>query len=297
MTKRNLCKYFFLLLCGISIYSLSFSQTEKSVKEIVNTKEKNNLYKYLDEKKWNELFPNRYNLSAKKKGKKTDFYTFRAFIKAAEKFPLFIAEGDEETQKRELCAFLANVAQETSGGWDGAHGGYFKWGLVYIEELGCEHGCMQYSDTNNKEFYPIQNVSYHGRGPKQLSWNYNYGQFSKAYYGSKDTLLMHPELLSEEPILSFASAIWFWMTPQQPKPSCHDIMCGKWIASAVDIQDGRLPGFGATVNVINGGIECGKTASEKTKYRYEYYKYFCRYFKVSAGDNIECSNQKPFNVQ
>lgn len=45
--------------------------------------------------------------------------------------------------------------------------------------------------------------------------------------------------------------------------------------TADDIQKGRLPGFGATVNVINGGVECGTGAdSSKTKYRYQYYQYF-----------------------
>ena len=39
-----------------------------------------------------------------------------------------------------------------------------------------------------------------------------------------------------------------------PKPSCHDIMVGKWIPSKEIQLKGRLPGFGVTVNVINGGI-------------------------------------------
>ena len=56
-----------------------------------------------------------------------------------------------------------------------------------------------------------------------------------------------------------------------------------------------MPGFGATVNVINGGVECGSgTDIPKTVYRYQYYKYFCEYFKVSPGENINCTNQKPF---
>jgi hypothetical protein len=128
-----------------------------------------------------------------------------------------------------------------------------------------------------------------------LSWNYNYGQFSEAWFGNKDSLLDHPDLLEKNPVLSFASAIWFWMTPQPPKPSCHDMMVGKWIPSADDSLKGRLPGFGATVNVINGGVECGLgTDAEKTAYRYKYYLYFCKYFRVEPGENIRCTTQVPF---
>ena len=85
------------------------------------------------------------------------------------------------------------------------------------------------------------------------------------------------------------------MTPQFPKPSCHDIICEKWIPTAVDIEKGRLPGFGATVNVINGGVECGSGFDNAmTQHRYQYYLYFCKYFRVSPGENITCTNQKPF---
>jgi len=294
MQKRTFSRFFILLLCCLFCRNFSFSQKGQGLKYINN---KTNLGKYLDEEMWNELFPNRDGAVLSKKTSKADFYSLKAFMMAAAKFPLFLAEGDDETRKRELCAFLANIAQETSAGWDAAPGGYFKWGLFYIEEQGCDKGCSQYSDAGNREFYPVKNVSYHGRGPSQLSWNYNYGAFSMAYYGVKDTLLNDPDLLAKDAVLAFASALWFWMIPQQPKPSCHDIMCNKWKPSAADVQKGRKPGFGATVNVINGGIECGKPSGEKTKYRYQYYQYFCRYFNVSPGDNIECTDQRPFTEQ
>lgn len=255
------------------------------------------LAKYLNAQKWDELFPNRVGY---KNGKHiaghTDLYSYKAFLQAAGKFPAFMNEGTETERKRELAAFLANIAQETSGGWAEAPGGYYAWGLHFAEEQGCENGCPNYSDTNNKMYPAIKGVSYHGRGPKQLSWNYNYGQFSQAYFGDKEILLKNPALLSSDPVISFSSAIWFWMTAQPPKPSCHDVMVGKWQPTPHDIENGRLPGFGATVNVINGGIECGNNDTlAKTQYRYSYYLYFCRYFKVDPGLNIKCSTQKPFN--
>jgi basic endochitinase B len=264
-------------------------------KESLQNSSKTNVTKYLNEKSWDDLFPHRYGLGLKDSiNHNPDFYSFKTFVAAAKIFPSFLSEGNETIQKRELAAFLANIAQETSGGWPTAPGGYFKWGLYFLEESGSGH-TNTYNDTSKKNYPGINGKYYYGRGPKQLTWNYNYGQFSEAWFGSKDTLLQHPELLSTDPVLSFASAIWFWMTPQFPKPSCHDIMIGKWIPTANDTLKGRMPGFGATVNVINGGLECGSgTSLTKTQYRYDYYLYFCKYFNVPPGENISCANQKPF---
>ncbi len=258
-----------------------------------------NLEKYLNEKKWNELFPNRFDISsygqlAKKGLPKKDFYSFRSFLKAAESFPQFLSGTDTVLQKRELCAFLASIAKETSGGWEQAPGGYYKWGLYFSQELACEKGCPQYRDTSKKNYLPQPAQSYHGRGPMQISWNYNYGQFSETYFGNKEKLLNDPSLVANDPVTSFASALWFWTAVQFPKPSCHDIMYGVWKPSSKDTATGRLPGFGAVVNVINGGIECGKPASTDTQYRYGYYLFFCKYFHVDPGPNTECTTQKPF---
>lgn len=257
------------------------------------------LTRYLTEKQWNELFPHRYDGTGSQAGinkakRKDDFYSYTAMVAAASRFPVFMDAKDELSQKRELCAFLANVALETGGGWDGAPGGYYKWGLYFKEERGCEKGCLAYSDTSKKKYPPVITQSYHGRGPLQLSWNYNYGQFSEAWFGNKDILLQNPSRLSQDPVISFASAFWFWTTPQAPKPSCHDIMCNKWIPSAKDSLGRRLPGFGSVVNVINGGIECGTSQSKNAKYRYGYYLYFCNYFHITPGSNTECSTQRPF---
>lgn len=253
--------------------------------------------KYLDENSWNKLFPHRYGLGLKDTiNHNPDFYSFRSFVTAASMFRGFLSEGDKETKKRELCAFLASIAYETGGGWTEAPDGYFKWGLYYLEEKPGNEGVrFNYIDSTKRNYPLFPGVFYYGRGPVQLSWNYNYGKFSEAWFGNKDTLLENPGLLSNDPVLSFASAIWFWMTPQFPKPSCHDIMVGNWTPNSMDSVKGRLPGFGAVVNVINGGIVCGDSPyKEKTKYRYQYYQYFCDYFHVSAGENIQCDTQIPF---
>ena len=262
--------------------------------ELVNNNNKTNVSKYLNQKQWNELFPNRYGIGMKDSiNGNADFYSFETFVAAAKIFPSFLGDDEDNVNKKELAAFLANIAQETSGGWETAPAGYFKWGLYFLEENKARNNA--YNDTSKKNYPGVEGAFYYGRGPKQLTWNYNYGQFSEAWYGNKDTLLQHPDLLSKDPLLSFASALWFWMTPQFPKPSCHDIITGKWTPTAIDSTKGRLPGFGSTVNVINGGVECGSgTDIPKTKYRYEYFGYFCNYFGISPGENITCTDQKPF---
>ncbi|QOR74940.1 MAG: hypothetical protein IMW88_05965 [Thermoflavifilum sp.] len=73
----------------------------------------------LSARKWDQLFPNRYGKAhlgpnAADSGK-PDFYTFQAFVAAARKFPAFLGEGSPAVRRRELAAFLAHVAQETSG--------------------------------------------------------------------------------------------------------------------------------------------------------------------------------------
>jgi hypothetical protein len=83
-----------------------------------------NLRKHLNEKIWNTLFPNRIGVDASKKNKTTkDFYSFKDFLSAADSFPMFLSDPDPVIQKRELCAFLANIAYETGGGWNEALGG------------------------------------------------------------------------------------------------------------------------------------------------------------------------------
>lgn len=255
--------------------------------------------KYISEKQWNEIFPNRYAISTIRDQypstlKKKEFYSYAAFIQASKRFPSFLSKGTEVQKRRELAAFLASIAHETSGGWDDAPGGYFAWGLYFLEERGYEKGNDHYSDTSKKKFPPVKGKSYHGRGPMQLSWNYNYAQFSKFYFGNQNKLLQNPLLVSTDPVLCFASAFWFWLTPQYPKPSCHEIMAGLWEPEPKDTIAGRLPGFGAVMNVINGGLECGVKQSSTTAYRLAYYQYFCKYLKVEPGANCGCANMRPF---
>lgn len=273
--------------CGYCIVMLFFLHAA--------TAQQSRLSGLLSETDWNMLFPHRYGYrdDPRMQGPK-DLFSYQAFLKAADAFPSFLSGNDTLLKKRELCALLANMAYETGGGWEAAPGGYYTWGFYFPEEKGCENGCPQYSDTTKINYPPVTGQSYHGRGPLQLSWNYNYGQFSEDYLQNRNILLQDPSMITRDGTTCFASALWFWNKAQYPKPSCHEIMYGLWKPSAKDSTAGRLPGFGAVVNVINGGLECGGNSTAGSSYRYGYYLFFCRYFKVEPGPALYCVEQKPF---
>ena len=37
-----------------------------------------------------------------------------------------------------------------------------------------------------------------------------------------------------DPPLSVLASLWFYMTPQSPKPAMHDIVIGNWVSSDQD---------------------------------------------------------------
>ncbi|KAJ7978682.1 Chitinase [Quillaja saponaria] len=217
------------------------------------------------------------------------FYTYDAFISAAEAFPNFGTTGDTETRKKEIAAFFGQTSHETTGGWPTAPDGPFAWGYCFIREVNpsayCDPSSIAYPCAPGKQYY--------GRGPIQLSWNYNYGQCGEAL-GLDLQLLNNPDLVATDPVISFKAAIWFWMTTQLPKPSCHDVIIGLSIPSEADKAAGRLPGYGTITNIINGGLECGIGPDERIKDRIGFYKTYCDLFGIEYGDNLDCSNQSPF---
>ncbi|ANQ48102.1 T9SS type A sorting domain-containing protein [Flammeovirga sp. MY04] len=227
----------------------------------------------------------------------------KAIITKEVDYGLFLKEGDVETRTRELSAFLANLSQETTGGWATAPGGKYAWGLYFREEVSyAGTDLIGYVEANHPDYPAVAGKSYHGRGPIQLSWNYNYGQVSQFLYGDKNVLLANPERVIEDGALAFQTAIWFWMTPQYPKPSAHDVMVGNWIPTSYDAQNGRSPGFGVTVNIINGGLECGSgTEKDKVLSRIGHYERHSGILGVSTdldgGSSCNacgCANQKAF---
>ncbi|KAK0581656.1 hypothetical protein LWI29_016456 [Acer saccharum] len=92
---------------------------------------------------------------------------------------------------------------------------------------------------------------------------------------------------------SFKSAFWFWMTPQSPKPSCHNVITGRWQPSAADRSAGRVPGYDVITNIINGG-ECSHGKDSRVDDRIGYYKRYCNILGVGYGNNLDCYRQKSF---
>ncbi|KAH0687854.1 hypothetical protein KY290_019511 [Solanum tuberosum] len=84
------------------------------------------------------------------------------------------------------------------------------------------------------------------------------------------------------------------MTPQSPKPSCHDVITGKWQPSNADQAANRLPGFGVITNIINGGMECGHGNDNRVQDRIGFYRRYCGILGVSPGNNLDCGNQRSF---
>nr|QVU21311.1 chitinase [Allium sativum]QVU21312.1 chitinase [Allium sativum] len=215
------------------------------------------------------------------------FYTYDAFIAAANSFSGFGTTGDIDTQKRELAAFFAQTSHETTGGYASAPDGPYAWGYCFKQEQGnppdyCQ-ASAQYPCAPGKKYY--------GRGPIQISYNYNYGQCGNAI---NQDLLNNPDLVASDPTISFKTAIWFWMTAQSPKPSCHAVATGQWQPSAADQAAGRVPGFGVITNIINGGVECGHGSDPSVADRIGFYKRYCDLFQVGYGDNLDCGNQAHF---
>ncbi|PUZ40322.1 hypothetical protein GQ55_9G413600 [Panicum hallii var. hallii] len=215
---------------------------------------------------YNAMLPNRDNSICPAKG----FYTYDAFIQAASAFPAFGTGGSDEANKRELAAFFGQTSHETNGG----AAGQYTWGYCYKEEI-------------SKGTSP----PYYGRGPIQLTGQANYQQAGDAI---GEDLVGNPDLVSTNAVISFKTAIWFWMTAQPPKPSCHDVILGNWAPSDADAAAGRVPGYGAITNIINGGVECGVGPNDANVKRIGYYQRYCDMFGVGYGDNLDCYSQQHF---
>lgn len=221
-------------------------------------------------------------------------------------YSTFCNTGNDYNDKRELAAFLANITKETTGGWTdpdpsqsannqptGSHG---SWGLHWLRELGPggdaslkSSNC--YTTGSTIDYQPAPGKCYYGRGPIQISYFYNYGNFSEFLYNNT-SLVSNPDLLEQDGELALLSAIWFWMTPQCPKPSCHQVMQEIYDESATTYSKAKMSkkGFLHTVNIINGSVEChGGWDGGKPLLRSKLYKY---YMSLIGFTSIEISNEE-----
>jgi chitinase len=181
-------------------------------------------------------------------------YSYQGLLDAAAAYPAFGGSGTTDQQKREIAAFLANVAHETGD-------------LQYADEIAKADYCQSSSSCPCE---PGQ--QYFGRGALQLSWNYNYCAAGDALGVD---LRKNPGQISTSPKLIWLTGMWFWMTSTGAgNQTCHD-----GIASS---------GFGATIKTINGGLECGGQNAGSAQDRVTHYQKFCQLLGVDPGSNFTC---------
>ncbi|KAH0912069.1 hypothetical protein HID58_035390 [Brassica napus] len=177
------------------------------------------------------------------------FYSRGAFLEALESYSRFARIGSVDDSRREIAAFFAHVTHET---------GHF----CYIEEI--NGPSRDYCDENATQYPCNPNKGYYGRGPIQLSWNFNYGPAGTAIGFDG---LNAPETVATDPVISFKTALWYWTNRVQPVIS---------------------QGFGATIRAINGALECDGANSATVQARVRYYTDYCRQLGVDPGNNLTC---------
>ena len=219
------------------------------------------------ESKFNDFFPTR-----------NAAYTYTNFLKAIGKYPSICSSAS--LCPKILANMFAHFQQETAG-------------LFYLEEINKSPYCSTTAWVTAA--YPcVSGQMYYGRGAKQLSWNYNYGAFSRAMYGDAMILLNNPDLVATT-WLNFAATMWFFVSPQPPKPSMLQVLDGSWTPNANDLSANLQPGFGVTTMIINGALECG-FSSQQAQNRATYYADFAQKMSVDiTGEKLNCNDMQQFS--
>lgn len=202
----------------------------------------------VSESQFNQMFPNR-----------NAFYTYSGLIDALGAYPGFANTGDDTTKKREAAAFLANVNHETGG-------------LVYIKEIN-EANYPHYCDWGQPYGCPAGQAAYYGRGPIQLSWNFNYKAAGDAL---GIDLLGNPWQVEQNSAIAWKTGLWYWNTQTGPGTMTpHNAMVNN-------------AGFGETIRSINGSIECNGGNPGQVQSRVDAYQRFTQMLGVSPGSNLYC---------
>ncbi|MEU9028877.1 glycoside hydrolase family 19 protein [Streptomyces sp. NPDC048383] len=202
----------------------------------------------VSEAQFNQMFPNR-----------NPFYTYNGLVAALSAYPAFANSGDETTKRREAAAFLANVSHETGG-------------LVHIVEQNTAN-YPHYCDATQPYGCPAGQAAYYGRGPIQLSWNFNYKAAGDAL---GINLLANPYLVEQDPAVAMKTALWYWNTQNGP---------GTMTPHAA-MANGA--GFGETIRSINGALECNGGNPAQVHSRVSKYQNFTQLLGVTPGNNLTC---------
>ncbi|CCQ12832.1 Chitinase [Pseudoalteromonas luteoviolacea B = ATCC 29581] len=243
-------------------------------------------------------------------------YTYERFLKAVGKFPAFCGDyvdgrDADAICKRSIVTAFAHFAQETGGHIAKSNVsdnplGLEEWqqALVHVREMGWKEGQEGYTtgcgqnDWQNRRWPCKAGQGYFGRGAKQLSYHFNYGAFSEAMFDGDATVLLNNPGLVADSWLNLASAIWFFLTPQAPKPAMLHVIDRTWKPSQRELSANIGYGFGTTINIINGGIECGEQNKTKGQpvNRIRYWEGLAHYYNIPIETDEEntCWQQTPY---
>ncbi|MFI0574685.1 glycoside hydrolase family 19 protein [Streptomyces tendae] len=202
----------------------------------------------VSEAQFNQMFPGR-----------NSFYTYSGLTAALSAYPGFANTGSDTTKKQEAAAFLANVSHETGG-------------LVHIVEQNTAN-YPHYCDWNQPYGCPAGQAAYYGRGPIQLSWNFNYKAAGDAL---GIDLLGNPWLVQNDAAVAWKTGLWYWNTQSGPGTMTpHNAMVNG-------------AGFGQTIRSINGSLECDGKNPAQVQSRVTKYQQFSQILGVSPGGNLYC---------
>ncbi|WP_339133974.1 glycoside hydrolase family 19 protein [Streptomyces sp. f51] len=202
----------------------------------------------VSEAQFNQMFPSR-----------NSFYTYNGLKAALSSFPGFANTGSDTVKKQEAAAFLANVNHETGG-------------LVYVVEQNTAN-YSHYCDWSQPYGCPAGQSAYYGRGPIQLSWNFNYKAAGDAL---GIDLLGNPNLVQTDAAVAWKTGLWYWNTQSGPgSMTPHNAM----VNSA---------GFGQTIRSINGSLECDGKNPAQVQSRVDAYQRFTSILGVTPGANLSC---------
>ncbi|MEU5538782.1 glycoside hydrolase family 19 protein [Streptomyces sp. NPDC020362] len=202
----------------------------------------------VSEAQFNQMFPNR-----------NPFYTYSGLVAALSAYPGFANTGSDTVRKQEAAAFLANVSHETGG-------------LVYVVEQNTAN-YPHYCDWSQPYGCPAGQSAYYGRGPLQLSWNFNYKAAGDAL---GIDLLNNPSLVQTDASVAWKTGLWYWNTQSGPGTMTpHNAMVGS-------------AGFGQTIRSINGSLECDGKNPAQVQSRVDAYQRIVQILGTSAGGNLYC---------
>ena len=202
----------------------------------------------VSESQFNQMFPSR-----------NSFYTYSGLTAALSAYPGFAKTGSDTVKKQEAAAFLANVSHETGG-------------LVHIVEQNTAN-YPHYCDTSQSYGCPAGQAAYYGRGPIQLSWNFNYKAAGDAL---GIDLLGNPWQVEQNASVAWKTGLWYWNTQSGPGTMTpHNAMVNG-------------AGFGETIRSINGSLECNGGNPGQVQSRIAKYQAFVQILGTTPGSNLSC---------